>query len=477
MITVNEIIEKIQTDNIGLLEFWFVDLLGNIKSVAIPVGNEENRPRLKQILEHGTLCDIASLIPAPLIGGQSPYQKQYQNAVIRPDLTTYLALPWTFPNSSCRDILQKQAGNYSHPIIAPTIAKARLMCDIAQNQESTCFSSRKTLKDYLTTFSKESGGWRYIVGPELEFHYFKDDKSVFDQGSYLDTEPNTEKTARIREITALLCEAIGIKVECHHHEVGHAQQEIDFVKTEALTMADNIMTYKLIARDVAKLFGVNASFMPKPFTDAHGNGMHVHQSIWEGENNLFYAEDRNMKLSSLAESFSAGLLVYSSEITAITNQWINSYKRIVPSFEAPVYIAWGSANRSTLIRIPRHYPAANHSVRIEYRSPDPACNPYLVFTVMLAAGMAGKKDALKLPPEVRENIYEMPQPTIKQHGIGTLPANLGQALTAMKNGTIVKEALGDKFMQDFLKIKEADWMDFNHHVSEFEIREMRKLGV
>lgn len=473
MTSINDIIKRIQADKIELLEFWFVDLLGSIKSVTIPVGGKDNLPRMEKILEHGTLCDIASLIPAPLIG-QSVYKQQYQNAKIKPDLATYLALPWTLENSECWKRLKEIAN--SRNLNMPTIAKARLMCDISQNSENTCFSSRQCLKDYLTAFAKDNVGWRYMVGPELEFHYFEEGV-VFDKGGYLDTEPNTDKTAQLREITAYLCKSIGMEVECHHHEVGHAQQEIDFVKKDALTMADNIMTYKLIARDVARLFGVKASFMPKPLNGEYGNGMHVHQSIWQGENNLFFAEDRINKLSPLAERFTAGLLYYASEITAITNQWVNSYKRIVPSFEAPVYIAWGSSNRSTLIRIPRHYPVVNQSVRIEYRSPDPACNPYLTFLVMLASGMAGKKNALELPAPVQENIYRMPLSAIESKGYRILPTNLGKALEAMKNGTIVKEALGEPFMQDFLKIKEAEWMDFNHHVSSFEIQSMKKLGI
>ncbi len=473
MKTVEDILEQIKNDKICVLEFWFVDLLGNIKSVEIPVGSDDER--LKHLLGDGILCDIASLIPAPLIG-KAKYKENYKNVNLAPDLATYLALPWTKPGDECHQALQAFIGN-KPKFIRPSISKARFMCDIRTTNPDKCFSSRQSLKDYLFKLKASNSNWEYIVGPELEFHYLDDKGCAFDEGGYMDTEPDSAKTTQLREMTALMCETIGIKVECHHHEVGHGQQEIDFEKRDALTMADNMITYKLIARDVARLCGVQASFMPKPFSDAHGNGMHVHQSIWNEQQNLFYGEGRRNNLSLIAERFTAGLLTYASEITAITNQWVNSYKRIVPSYEAPVYIAWGSANRSSLIRIPKYYPVTEQSVRIEYRSPDPACNPYLAFLVMLAAGMEGIKNDLELPSEIAEDIYHMPESTVNERNIGMLPSNLGEALAAMKRGSIVKDKLGEQFMEDFVRIKEADWVDFNRHVSRFEIEEMRKYGI
>lgn len=475
MMNIDDIIEDIKVQQIQLLDFWFVDLLGSVKSVLVPVKKEDTPKQLKDLLQKGTLCDSAALIPPPLLG-ESSYKTHQRNIRICPDLQTYLPLPWTIDKHNIRSQIKSIAKQYSVDFKMANVAKARFICQIeGVDSDNKCFSSRDKLKAYIKS-KLEPDNWQYIVGPELEFHFFEGE-GVLDQGGYLDTEPNTVKATHIRETISLLCEAVNIKVECHHHEVGRGQQEIDFEKADALTMADNIITYKMIVHDVARLFGVRASFMPKPFNDSHGNGMHVHQSIWQGDKNLFFDKKRKHFLSDFGVSFTAGLLTYSSEITAITNQWVNSYKRIVPRFEAPVYIAWGPANRSTLIRIPGYYPKGNSTIRVEYRSPDPACNPYLTFLVMLVAGIEGVDNDLTLPLSVEEDIFSMPEVERQDRGIGTLPANLGLSLEAMERGAIVKKALGEAFMSDFLKIKQAEWSDFNKYVTALELQQFLKLGI
>jgi glutamine synthetase len=272
----------------------------------------------------------------------------------------------------------------------------------------------------------------------------------------------------LRRNTVITLEKMGIGIEYSHHEVAPSQHEIDMRYTDALTMADNVMTYRLVVKQIAMNAGVYASFMPKPVFGINGSGMHVHQSLFKGDRNAFFDAKGKYFLSKLARSYVAGLLKYAPEITAVNNQWINSYKRLVPGYEAPVYLSWAKRNRSDMIRVPEYRPGKEKATRIELRSPDPACNPYLCFSVMLAAGLKGIADGLEPPDPIEENVYEMTEKQREARGIRTLPANLADAIALTEKSALVKEALGDHVFNAFIENKKIEWNQYRIHVSKYE---------
>jgi glutamine synthetase len=263
---------------------------------------------------------------------------------------------------------------------------------------------------------------------------------------------------------------MGIGIEYTHHEVADSQHEIDMRYTDALTMADSVMTYRLVVKEVAYKHDFYATFMPKPVFGINGSGMHVHQSLFRGERNAFFDTKDSYHLSKEARSFVAGLLKYAPEITAVCSQWVNSYKRLVPGYEAPVYLSWARRNRSDLIRVPEYRPGREKATRIEFRSPDPACNPYLCFSVMLAAGLDGIEKSMKPPDPVEENVYEMTAEEREKRGIGTLPASLLEAIQLTEKSELVKKALGDHVFNSFIENKKKEWDEYRIHVSEYETR-------
>jgi glutamine synthetase len=274
----------------------------------------------------------------------------------------------------------------------------------------------------------------------------------------------------MRKETVLALEDMGIGVEYSHHEVAPSQHEIDMRYTDALTMADNVMTYRLIVKEVAFKYGVYATFMPKPVFGINGSGMHVHQSLFKGERNAFFDKDDEYHLSKIAKNYIAGLLKHAPEITAVTSQWVNSYKRLVPGYEAPVYLSWARRNRSDLIRVPEYRPGREKATRIEYRSPDPACNPYLTFSVMLAAGLDGIEKGLEPPKPVEENVYEMTEAERKKRGISTLPASLMDAVILAEKSELVREALGKHVFEAFIQNKKIEWDQYRTQVTEYELK-------
>jgi glutamine synthetase len=274
----------------------------------------------------------------------------------------------------------------------------------------------------------------------------------------------------MRRETVLQLEEMGIGVEYSHHEVADSQHEIDMRYTDALTMADSVMTYRLVVKEVAYKHDFYATFMPKPVFGINGSGMHVHQSLFRGERNAFFDTKDAYHLSKEARSFIAGLLKYAPEITAVCNQWVNSYKRLVPGYEAPVYLSWARRNRSDLIRVPEYRPGREKATRIEFRSPDPACNPYLCFSVMLAAGLEGIEKGLNPPDPIEENVYEMTVEEREQHGISTLPASLLEAIQITEKSEVVKKALGDHVFNSFIENKKKEWDDYRIHVTEYEMQ-------
>jgi glutamine synthetase len=272
-----------------------------------------------------------------------------------------------------------------------------------------------------------------------------------------------------RRQTIFALESMGIPVEYSHHEVAPSQHEIDLRYADALTMADNVMTYRLTVKQIAQQHGVYATFMPKPIYGVNGNGMHVHQSLFNGNDNAFFDPNDEYHLSDTAKGYIAGILKHAPEITIVLNQWINSFKRLVPGYEAPVYICWSRRNRSALVRVPMYKPGKEIATRVELRSPDPACNPYLAFTVMLAAGLKGIKKGYEIAPEASDNIFEMTDEEREAAGIGSLPADLYEAIKIAEKSALLRESLGDHVYDYLLRNKKAEWDAYKAQVTEFEL--------
>ena len=282
--------------------------------------------------------------------------------------------------------------------------------------------------------------------------------------------PPLAAAADLRRETVLTLEEMGIGVEYSHHEVAASQHEIDMRYTDALTMADNVMTYRLVVKQIALQHGVYATFMPKPVFGINGSGMHVHQSLFRGDTNVFFDKGDKHYLSIVAKRYIAGLLRHAPEITAVTNQWVNSYKRLVSGYEAPVYLSWAWRNRADLIRVPEYMPGKEKATRIEFRSPDPACNPYFTFSVMLAAGLEGIEKEYEVPDPVEENVYAMTEEERKKRGIGSLPASLSEAIQLTEKSGLVRKALGDHVFDAFIENKKIEWDQYRTQVTEYELK-------
>ena len=353
-------------------------------------------------------------------------------------------------------------------------AVARMFCDVLKpGGEPFDGDPRYVLKRNLKRAADL--GYTFYVGPELEYFYFKknDDPNsytteVLDHGGYFDLTPR-DAAIEMRKDTVLTLEAMGIGIEYSHHEVAPSQHEIDMRYTDALTMADNVMTYRLIVKEVALKYGAYATFMPKPIFGINGSGMHVHQSLFKGERNAFFDKDDEYHLSKIARGYIAGLLQHAPEITAVCNQWVDSYKRLVPGYEAPVYLSWARRNRSDLVRVPEYKKGKENATRVELRSADPACNPYLTFSVMLAAGLDGIEKGMEAPAPIEENVYEMTEEERAAKGINTLPPDLLEAVQLTEKSDLVRKALGDHIFKAFITNKKIEWNEYRSQVTEFEI--------
>ena len=428
------VLKTVRDNNIKFIRLWFTDILGVLKSFAITASE------LEGALEEGMGFDGSS------IEGFARIQESDMMAL--PDPSTFEILPWR-PSEN---------------------GVARMFCDIMDPVKGTPYDGdpRYALKRILKKTTEM--GYTYYVGPELEFFYFKDSNGteILDKGGYFDLNP-LDVASDWRRDTILTLEKMGIPVEYSHHEVAPSQHEIDLRYADGLTMADNTMTYKLVVKEMALLNGVFASFMPKPIEGVNGSGMHCHQSLFKGSKNAFYSATDKHNLSEIGKSYIAGLLKHAPEIMAILCQWVNSYKRLIPGYEAPVYIAWAKRNRSALIRVPMYKPGKENATRMELRCPDPACNPYLAFTVMLAAGLKGIEGKYKLEAPVEEDIFEMTHAEKIKHGIHSLPGSLIEAVSVMEKSTLVKEVLGDHIFNKFLENKYKEWDSYKTHVSKFEL--------
>lgn len=422
--------------NVKFIRFWFTDILGSLKSFAITI--EE----LEEALDMGVTFDGSS------IEGFARLDESDMIAV--PDPSTFVLLPWRPKDRN---------------------AVARMFCDIYTTDGKPYEADpRHVLKKNLKKAAQM--GYTYYVGPELEFFYFKGPEGTpqpLDYGGYFDLTP-LDTASDLRRETVIALEDVGIGVEFSHHEVAYSQHEIDLRYTDALTMADSTMTYRLVVKEVALNNGVYATFMPKPLYGHNGNGMHVHQSLFkDGANAFFDPEDENF-LSKTARHFIAGLLQHAPAITAVTNQWVNSYKRLVPGYEAPCYLSWAMKNRSDLIRVPEYKPGRENSRRIEYRAPDPACNPYLAFSVMLAAGLDGIERELPLPEPAQVNVHQLSDKERERMGIGKLPSSLSEAIELMEKSELVRSCLGDHVFESFITNKTIEWDNYRTQVTDYELK-------
>jgi len=343
-----------------------------------------------------------------------------------------------------------------------------MFCDIL-NPDGTHYEGdpRYVLKRLLKKI--EDKGLIYYVGPELEYFYFKDDTctEVLDAGGYFDSRP-LDMGSNLRRETIFALQAMGIQVEYSHHEVAPSQHEIDLRYQNALKMADNTMTYRLVVKEIARQHGVYATFMPKPIFGQNGSGMHVHQSLFQGDKNAFYDSNDKYNLSQMAKHYIAGLMRHAPEITAVCNQWVNSYKRLVPGYEAPVRITWSARNRSPLIRIPEE---RGDSTRIELRCPDPSCNPYLSLAVILNAGLDGIENRIEPPSPIDRNVFDMTTEQMAEEGICSLPENLKEALEKMKCSKLVKDTLGEHIFNKYIQAKTREWTEYTARVTKWEVEQ------
>ncbi len=432
----NEYVLKFAKEHdVKFVRLWFTDILGVLKSFAITV--EE----LEGALEEGMGFDGSSI--------QGFARIDESDMVAFPDPETFRLLPWR-PRE--------------HRAVASMFADV-----LKPGGEPFEGDPRFVLKRNLKKAADL--GYTFYVGPELEYFYFKNAQGTeqLDQGGYFDLTPLDEAT-NLRRETVLMLEEMGVGVEYSHHEVAGSQHEIDMRYTDALTMADNVMTYRLVVKEVALKSGFYATFMPKPIAGINGSGMHVHQSLFTGDKNAFFDAGDPYHLSNTARHYIAGLLKHAPEITLVCNQYVNSYKRLVPGYEAPVYLSWARRNRSDLVRVPEYRPGREKATRIEFRSPDPACNPYLAFSVMLAAGLDGIQNKLEAPAPVEENVYEMTPEERQERGIGMLPGSLDDAIALAENSAVVREALGEHTFEAFIKNKKLEWDEYRKQVTEYELK-------
>ena len=426
------VLRTVEERGIRFIRLWFTDVLGFLKSITITA------QEMEIVLTEGEGFDGSAIEGFARI--------QEADMVARPDPSTFQIVPWRSETQV-----------------------ARMFCDV-YDPDGTPFDGdpRHVLKRQL----ERAGtlGFTFYVGPELEYFYFKDSTSTefLDRGGYFDLTPLDVGTD-VRKTTVEYLEGMGIPVESAHHEVAPSQHEIDLRYADALAMADNIMSYRLTVKQAAQEAGLYATFMPKPVTGVDGNGMHTHMSLFEGDHNAFFDPTDEHHLSKTAKAFIAGILRHAKEITLVTNQWVNSYKRLVPGYEAPVYICWARRNRSALVRVPMYKPGKEHAIRIEFRSPDPACNPYLAFACMLAAGLAGIENEYELPPEASNNIYEMSEDERRAAGIESLPEDLFEAIAVAERSELVRETLGDHVFEYLIRNKREEWDGYKAYVTPYEL--------
>lgn len=432
--TAEDVLRIVKDKDVSFIQIWFTDVLGILKSFAIAPSE------LEAALTEGMGFDGSSIEGFARI--------EESDMIAKPDPATFEFIPW-------------------RPQDRPT---ARMFCDILEPADGSPYAGdpRYALKRSLKQAADK--GYTFYAGPELEFFYFESCKEpkIIDQGGYFDAPP-LDTGNDLRRATIFTLQKMGIQVEYSHHEVAPSQHEIDLRYDEGLRMADKTMTYRIAVKETARAMGYYATFMPKPIFGMNGSGMHCHQSLFKGSKNAFHDANDQYHLSDVAKHYIAGLLKHAREIIAVTNQWVNSYKRLVPGYEAPVYIAWARRNRSTMVRVPMYKPGKEQATRIEFRAPDPGCNPYLAFTVMLAAGLEGIEKKYPLADPVEEDVYHMTPARRAELGIRSLPDNLFEAIREMEKSELMRRALGDHIFNKFIENKKIEWDMYRTHVSQYEI--------
>lgn len=427
-----DVMDLVKQHNVKFVRLWFTDIHGQLKSFAVPVDE------LEYAFNEGMGFDGSSIKGFARI--------DESDMIARPDPTTFVILPWR-PKEK---------------------AVARMFCDIYEPDGSPYKGDPRYILKVNLEKAKQKGFTLY-VGPELEYFYFKSDKDTqtLDEGGYFDYPLDAAED--LRRDTILALETMGIQVEYSHHEVAHSQHEIDLRYADALTMADIVVTHRITVKEIAKQYDVYATFMPKPIFGQNGSGMHTHQSLFRGNQNAFFDPKDKYFLSDTAKKYIAGLLTHIKEMTLVLNQWVNSYKRLVPGYEAPVYICWARRNRSTLVRVPLYKPGKEKATRVELRSPDPACNPYLAFACMLNAGLKGIEKGYKLPDPVEMDVYHLSGEERKKYKIDTLPGNLNRAIEYAEGSTLLKDTLGDHIFEQFITSKKVEWDDYRIQIHPYEI--------
>lgn len=432
------VLEAVKQADVKFIDMQFTDLHGIVKAVTLPVG------RLESAIDQNVWFDGSSIEGFTRIFESDMYLKL--------DLSTFAIYPWT---------------------IGSDATTARIICDVYR-PDGTPFEGdpRHILKRQLEKVKKL--GYAYNTGPELEFFLFKFNNGKpsplpNDNAGYFDL--TTDRAQEIRQDMSFALESMGVEVESLHHECGIGQHEIGFKYGDALTTADRAVTFKTVLKAVANMYDLHATFMPKPITGIAGSGMHVHQSLSNVKTGktAFYDKNDSYKLSKLAKQFIAGQLHHIRAMNAVINPTVNSYKRLVPGYEAPVYVAWANTNRSALIRVPRYTVGREEATRCELRCPDPSSNPYLAFSVMLAAGLDGIKHKMTPPTPLEENIYHLSNEALTKHKVGNVSENLFIALQELKKDEVIKEALGDYTFQRYFEVKMDEWKDYSMHVSQWEL--------
>ena len=430
-----DVLQQASDNNVKFIRLWFTDILGTLKSFAITVDE------LEDALDGGMGFDGSSI---------TGYQDiEESDMIAMPDPSTFKAIPWS-------------------PSEAPT---ARMICDVrTPDGDPYVGDPRHVLRRALERAS-EMGFDNFFCGPELEYFYFRDSAGTepLDYGGYFDLTTLDAATTLRRE-TVMALQDFGIDVEYSHHEVGISQHEIDLRFDSALEMADKVMTYKTVVKEIATKHGVSATFMPKPIRDQNGSGMHTHQSLFSGDATAFFDANDQYYLSETAKQFIAGQLRHAREISIIFAQFVNSYKRLVPGYEAPVYIAWSRRNRSALVRVPLYHPGKEKATRAELRCPDPAANIYLCFAALLHAGLEGIEKGYELPEPMERNLYHLSHEEREKLGIQSLPADLGEAILEAENSELLYKALGEHVFTRLLELKRAEFEDYRVQVTPYEIQ-------
>jgi glutamine synthetase len=426
-------LQKIKADGVEFLLLWFTDIEGHLKSFAVTPSEIEGA------LDDGMGFDGSSITGFNAI--------EESDMVAIPDPGTYRMMPWKEGETKV----------------------GRMICDVVTpDGEPYEGDPRYVLRSALERM-KSMGFETFNVGPELEYFLFKDDKGTetLDEGGYF-AMTTMDAASELRQETVRGLEQMGIPVEYVHHEVGPSQHEIDVRYAPALEMADHTLTYRLIVKEIAKKAGFHATFMPKPIFGENGSGMHTHQSLFNDGRNAFFDADDEWHLSEVGKAFIAGQLRHAREISAVFAQWVNSYKRLVPGYEAPVYVAWSRRNRSALIRIPLYKPGNEQATRAEIRCPDPACNPYLTFAALLHAGLEGIEQGYELPDPMETNLYHLTAEQRKERGITSLPETLGEAIDELSESALAKKALGPHIFDRYIELKRKEWDDYRVQLTEWE---------